>query len=297
MKIGFVGLGKMGSNMVLNLLDKGHEVVVYDQDASRRKQLADIGATGASSLRGLGDLLEAPRAVWIMVPAGPAVDEIIDDLVKGLGEGDIIVDGGNSYYEDSIRRANALSKRIGIHFLDVGTSGAIKQARSGVAMTIGGRKEVFEQLVPVFEALSLPNGYAHVGPSGAGHFAKVVHNGIEHAVLEAYAEGLNLLASKTVEVDVASAFGAWSHGGVIQSWLLQLAAETLGDDPELKNFPSNISGDEMIKWAMEASIEQNVPLPAIYAALVVRYQSQSGGSLGARLISGLREKLGRRRSH
>ncbi len=291
MKIGFVGLGKMGGNMVQNLLEKGHNAVVYDQLASQVEDLVSIGATGSSSLEELTKLLKPPRIIWLMVPAGPIVDSVIEGLSPGLGQDDIVVDGGNSFYKDSVRRADLLKQR-NIHFLDVGTSGGLEGARHGASLTIGGEKAVFERLIPLFEALSAPSGYSYVGESGAGHFTKMVHNGIEYAMLEAYGEGLELLSAAPFDIDIPPAIRAWVNGGVIRSWILELAERALQSDPALKTASPSVGGGETGEWTIEASIEQKVPLPVIYTALAMRYRSRETAPLATRLISALRHEFG-----
>lgn len=292
MKIGFVGLGKMGSNMVLNLLEQGHSVVVYDTVAERVAELVDAGATGASSLRTIGEMLEPPRVVWLMVPAGPIVDLVIDEVAAELGEGDILIDGGNSFYKDSIRRAEELIKRVGISYLDVGTSGGLQGARLGASMTIGGDRAVIERLLPLFEVMATPNGFAYVGQSGAGHFTKMVHNGIEYAMLEAYGEGVELLSSAPFDIDIVSAVSAWQNGGVIRSWLLELAGRALEKDPSLENAPASVGGGETGEWTVQASIEQKTAVPVIYSALAARYRSRQVNTVAGRLISALRREFG-----
>lgn len=291
MKIGFVGLGKMGGNMVQNLLEKGHYAVVYDQVASRTQDLISVGAEGASSLQELTNFLKPPKVIWLMVPAGPPVDSVIDDLAPQLKQGDIVIDGGNSFYKDSIRRAHYLKEK-GIHFLDIGTSGGLEGARHGASLTIGGKKAAFEWLIPLFEALSAPNGYSYVGESGAGHFTKMVHNGIEYAMLEAYGEGLELLASAPFKIDTIPAISAWVNGGVIRSWILELAERAIRSDPELKKASPAVGGGETGEWTVETSIERKVPVPVIYTALAMRYRSRETDSLTARLVSALRHEFG-----
>lgn len=291
MKIGFAGLGKMGSNMVRNLLEKGHVAVVFDVDASKIKDMTSIGALGSTSLEELATLLPHPRVIWLMIPAGRPVDLVIDSLTPGLEKGDIIIEGGNSFYKDSIRRANAL-KQIGIHFLDVGTSGGLVGARHGASLTIGGEREIYEQLIPLFESLAAPGGFAYVGAHGAGHFTKMVHNGIEYAMLEAYGEGLEMLESAPFDIDVNSAVKAWLNGSVIRSWILELTERVLQNDPKLEKALAQIGGGETGEWTVETSIELKVPLPVIYEALAMRYRSRQAETISARLISALRYEFG-----
>ncbi|MBE0447406.1 MAG: decarboxylating 6-phosphogluconate dehydrogenase [Actinobacteria bacterium] len=295
MKIGFIGLGRMGSSIVRNLLEKGHEVVVYDQKAEQIENLTAVGAIGASSLEAIGSLLEPPRVVWLMIPAGPAVDNVIDKIAPSLAKDGIIIDGGNSFFKDSIRRASKLFKRTGIQFLDVGTSGGIEGARHGASLTIGGEKGVFEQIIPLFEALAAPGGFSYVGPSGAGHFTKMVHNGIEYAMLEAYGEGFELLSKAPLKIDIIPAIKAWINGGVIRSWILELAERALQKDPKLESVSASIGGGETGEWTVETSIGYDVPIPVIYMALAMRYRSRQVDSLSARLISALRYEFGRHR--
>jgi 6-phosphogluconate dehydrogenase len=291
MKIGFVGLGKMGANMTRNLLDKGVGVVAYDRNETKVKDVASAGALGSSSLEELISLLKSPRIIWLMVPAGPVVDEVIRSIMPGLEPGDIVIDGGNSYYKDSVQRANLL-KESGIRFIDVGTSGGIEGARHGASLTIGGERAVFEGLVPLFQALAAPNGFSYVGTHGTGHFAKMVHNGVEYAVLEAYGEGFELLANAPFEVDTPATLRAWVNGSVIRSWMLELAQKALQSDPELEKALPSIGGGETGEWTVATAIEQKVPIPAIHVALDMRYRSRQADSRAARLISALRHAFG-----
>lgn len=291
MKIGFVGLGKMGSSMVQNLLEKGHVAAVFDTDILKIESLTSIGALGSTSLEELVILLPKPRVIWLMVPAGQPVDLVINSLVPKMEKGDIIIDGGNSFFKDSIRRANSL-KETGIHFLDIGTSGGLEGARYGASLTIGGEKDIYEQLIPLFESLAAPDGFSYVGSHGAGHFTKMVHNGIEYAMLEAYGEGLELLESAPLEININDAIKAWVHGGVIRSWILELTKRVLHNNPKLEKVSAQIGGGETGEWTVEASIEQKVPLPVIYAALAMRYRSRQTESIAARLVSALRQEFG-----
>jgi len=291
MKIGFVGLGRMGSNMVRNLLEKGHDAIVYDQKTSIVEELIKDDALGATSLPEVASLLQPPRVIWLMVPAGPTVDDVIDSLYPQLERGDILIDGGNSFYKDSIRRAGFLGQ-AGIYFMDVGTSGGIEGARHGASLTIGGDKDVFEGLAPLFEALSAPNGFSYIGKSGAGHYVKMVHNGIEYALLESYGEGLELLSSAPLDIDIASTVKAWLNGGVIRSWILELAERALSKDPALEKASASVGGGETGEWTVESSIEAKVPIPVIYTALAMRYRSRRKDSLAAKLVSALRYEFG-----
>ncbi|HSQ79190.1 MAG TPA: decarboxylating 6-phosphogluconate dehydrogenase [Candidatus Bathyarchaeia archaeon] len=292
MKIGFVGLGKMGAAMTERLLLRGHAVVAYDVNPAAAAAVGLKGAETAATLKELSAKLETPRAVWVMVPAGEPTEETIWSLAGLLSGGDTIVDGGNSHYTDSVRRARALRDH-GLSFVDCGTSGGVWGLREGYCLMIGGEKEPVERLGPVFEALAPPGGFAHLGPSGAGHFVKMVHNGIEYGLLQAYAEGFELLAAKKeYGLDKAAIAGLWGRGSVVRSWLLELAEEALKKSPDLAGIEGYIVDSGEGRWTVFEAIEREVPVPALSLALFARFRSRQEDSFAARFIAALRNEFG-----
>lgn len=292
MKIGFIGLGKMGGNMVQRLLNDGHEVVAYARTAETVKKIEEKGAVGADSLQDLADKLKKPRVIWIMVPAGKATEETINKIAPLLEKGDILVDGGNSFYKDSIRRAGWLEKN-GISFLDAGTSGGIWGLKIGYCLMIGGNAEAFVKVEPVFKTLAPENGYAHVGPSGAGHFVKMVHNGIEYAMLQGYAEGFEIMNVKQeFNLDLERISNLWNHGSVIRSWLLELAENAFKKDSRLDSIRGYVEDSGEGRWTVAEAIEQNVPAPVITLSLLQRFCSRQEESFSAKVIAALRNEFG-----
>jgi 6-phosphogluconate dehydrogenase len=277
MKIGFAGLGKMGGRMVERLIRGGHEVVAYDPISEAVQQAEDNGAMPASSLQELVEKLESPRAIWIMVPSGKPTEETITAVSSDLEAGDIVVDGGNSFYKDSMRRAEALRAK-GISLLDAGTSGGIWGLKIGYCLMIGGAKAAFEKLEPIFETLAPEDGYAHVGPSGAGHFVKMVHNGIEYALLQGYAEGFDILkAKKAFKLDLEKIAHLWNQGSVIRSWLLELAEDAFQKDPHLRSIKGYVEDSGEGRWTVAEAMENDVPAPLITLSLLERFRSRQSG--------------------
>jgi 6-phosphogluconate dehydrogenase len=292
MKLGFVGLGKMGGNMVQRLLRDKHSIVAYARTPETVKNIEKKGAIGSTSLQDIVDKLQKPRIIWLMVPAGKATEETIRNLSPLLEEGDILVDGGNSFYKDSIRRAMEL-KNKGIAFLDVGTSGGIWGLKIGYCMMIGGDKDIFEKLKPVFSTLAPDKGFAHVGPNGAGHFVKMVHNGIEYAMLQGYAEGFEIMnARKEFNIDLHAIAGLWNNGSVIRSWLLELAENAFEKDPHLESIKGFVEDSGEGRWTVAEAIEQDVPAPVITLSLLERFRSRQDESFGAKVIAALRNEFG-----
>ena len=284
MKIGMVGLGRMGGNMAERLRRAGHEVVGYDRDAD------------VSQVASLPDLAEAldggRRAVWVMVPAGHATDAVVDELAALLGAGDVVVDGGNAWYRDSMRRGAALEARE-IGFVDAGVSGGVWGLTEGYCLMVGGADAHVRALQPVFDALvPADGGFAHVGPVGTGHFAKMVHNGIEYALMQAYAEGYELLAAADVEVDAHAAVRAWRHGSVVRSWLLDLVVGALDDDPELATVRGYAEDSGEGRWTVQEAVRLAVPVPAISASLYARFASRQDESPAMKVIAALRREFG-----
>ena len=292
MKIGLIGLGRMGGNMVKRLLREEHAVVGYDLSEQNVKAAATAGAEGASSIGALVQALEPPRAVWVMVPAGGPTEETIDSLIPLLDEGDAILDGGNSRFTGSIAAAKRCAE-AGIDFLDVGVSGGIWGLEEGYCLMIGGPRRAFERLEPIFETLAPPEGYAHVGPHGAGHFVKMVHNGIEYGMLQAYAEGFELLrARKEFELDLREIAALWQHGTVIRSWLLELAERAFEKDADLAGLRGYVEDSGEGRWTVLEAVEQAVPLPTITESVFARFRSRQEESFAAKVIAALRAEFG-----
>ena len=330
MQLGMIGLGRMGANMVRRLMRGGHACVVYDRNATAVTELASQGATGASSLAEFVSKLEKPRCIWLMVPAG-VVDASIDELVPLLEAGDIVIDGGNSYYIDDIRRSNALRERK-INYLDVGTSGGVWGLERGYCMMIGGPDDAVEHLDPIFKTLApgrgtidrtpsrpenkgtAEEGYLHCGPSGAGHFVKMVHNGIEYGIMAAYAEGLGVLRSANVgkqhheadaettplrdpehyqyDIDLGEVTEVWRRGSVVASWLLDLTAAAFVKDANLTDFAGRVSDSGEGRWTIKAAIDEAVPVPVLTAALYERFTSRGEADFQNRILSAMRFQFG-----
>jgi 6-phosphogluconate dehydrogenase len=291
MQLGLIGLGRMGSGMTLRLLQGGHQVMVYDRVPEAGAALAGKGATVTGSLEDLGQKLKAPRIVWLMIPAGPPVDDAIQHLSGTLSPGDIIVDGGNSNYKDSIRRAEELRSQQ-IEFLDVGVSGGIWGLKVGFNLMIGGNQAVFKQVEPIFKTLAPTDGYAYVGPSGAGHYSKMVHNGIEYSMLQSYAEGFEILKAAPLHFDLAQLARLWNHGSVIRSWLLELAQTAFERDPELSHIRGYVEDSGEGRWTLEEAIDHAVPAPALAMSLFMRYRSRQDDSFSAKVLAALRNEFG-----
>jgi 6-phosphogluconate dehydrogenase len=294
MRLGMIGLGRMGANMAARLIDARHDLVVHDLDPGAAQPLVESGATAATSIPELVQMLEPPRVVWIMVPAGEPTRATIAAAAAQLDRGDTIVDGGNSLYRDSNRRAEALHAR-GIAFVDVGTSGGVWGRTEGYCLMVGGAAEHVEPLRPLFEALApaAHRGWAHVGPPGAGHFVKMVHNGIEYGMMQAYAEGFAIMHRKSeLELDVAAIAELWRHGSVVRSWLLDLAATLLEKDPALRNIAPHVADSGEGRWTVAEAIELDVAAPVITLALLQRLRSRDDESYADRLLAGLRHEFG-----
>ena len=294
MELGMVGLGRMGSNMVLRLLGAGHRIVAYDPVAAAAEKVVESGAVAASSIADFVQKLSKPRSVWMMVPSGEPARKTIDELAKLLDPGDIILDGGNSYYKDSLQRAGQLLN-YGINFLDVGTSGGVWGLKEGYCLMIGGKLEAFRQVEPIFKSLapSPEQGYSHVGPSGSGHFVKMVHNGIEYGMMQSYAEGFELLqAKKEFDLRIDDVAEVWRYGSVIRSWLLDLAAGALTEDPDLKSVKAYVDDTGEGRWAAQEAIDLAVPAPVITQSLIARFRSRQEQPFGAKVLAALRNQFG-----
>jgi 6-phosphogluconate dehydrogenase len=291
MKIGMVGLGRMGGNMTRRLLQGGHEVVGYARNTASIEAVVRDGAGGADSLSKLVAQLEAPRVVWLMVPAGDVTQSVIDELAGRLDAGDAIIDGGNSRYTDSKRRAADLLAQE-ISFVDCGTSGGIWGLTEGYCLMIGAEEDIFTRLEPIFETLAPADGYARVGPPGAGHFVKMIHNGVEYGLMQAYAEGFEIMKSGEFDLDLARVADVWRHGSVVRSWLLDLAARALSADPELGTVAPYVEDSGEGRWTVETAIDNSVPAPAITLALFKRFSSRQDDSFGDKLLAALRHEFG-----
>lgn len=294
MELGMIGLGKMGGNMTKRLLKGGHQMVVYNRGLAAIKEAEKNGALGTTSLEDLVNKMTAPRAIWIMVPAGDPTETVVNSLTAQLSSGDIVIDGGNSNYKDTMRRAEAL-KEQGFNLVDVGTSGGIWGLAEGYSMMIGGETTAVEKLRPIFETLApgLERGWGHVGPSGAGHFVKMVHNGIEYGVMQAYAEGFDLLKAKSrFDLDLHQVAEIWRFGSVIRSWLLDLTAEALKDDQDLSAIKSWVPDSGEGRWMVAEAIDLDVPAPVITLSLLMRLVSRQEEGYAAKLLAAMRNQFG-----
>ena len=294
MKLGMVGLGRMGGNMTERLLNDGHELVVYDPDSSAVGSVAEKGASPAVSLIDLVAQLEPPRTVWVMVPAGDITEKTVNDLVELLDRDDTLIDGGNSNYKDSQRRAEQAGAN-GIDFLDSGTSGGVWGLANGYCLTVGGNRDAYDRNRPIFTTLapSGSDGNLYVGPSGSGHYTKMIHNGIEYGMMQAYAEGFELLAAKTdFELDLGAIADNWRRGSVVRSWLLDLVVDELENEPTLDSLSSYVEDSGEGRWAVDASVELAVPAPVITAALQARFRSRQADPLGGKILAAMRRGFG-----
>lgn len=291
MDIGFIGLGKMGMNMVTRLSQGGHRVVAYDRSASLITEAGGRGATASSSLEDLVTKLSKPRAVWIMVPSGQPTEDTVQHLRTILDDNDIVIDGGNTKFHDDVRRAADLQKR-GIHYVDAGTSGGIWGLQIGYCLMVGGKTEPVNRLAPILTTLAPENGWAHVGGHGAGHYVKMVHNGIEYSMMQGYAEGFELMSRSEYNLDLAKIADLWMHGSVVRSWLLELAAGALKQDPKLEQLKGYVQDSGEGRWMILDAIEKDVPVPTLTTALFTRFRSRQETSFAEKMLAALRKAFG-----
>jgi 6-phosphogluconate dehydrogenase len=290
MRLAMIGLGKMGYNMTLRLVGGGHEVIAVDQNAAVAKELAGKGATFAASVADAIAKLAAPRVAWVMVPAG-VTDAVIEELSQRLSKGDVVIDGGNSNWQNSRTRAEALAKK-GIHFCDAGTSGGVWGLKNGYCLMVGGAPDAIAICEPIFKTLAPADGYAHVGPAGAGHYVKMVHNGIEYGLMQAYAEGFEIMKTSPFKLDLHKIASIWGHGSVVRSWLLELLESALKDDTDLHAIKGYVEDSGEGRWTVQAAIDQDVPAPIITLSLQARFRSRQSESYGAKILSALRNQFG-----
>lgn len=292
MRLAMIGLGRMGGNMTERLVRGGHEVVAFDRKPPTVQKYEALGAKGAYTLQEVPAKLKAPRIVWIMVPAGKPVDETIAQILPGLSKGDVIIDGGNSNFHDTMRRAADLQQK-GIHFVDSGTSGGIWGLANGYCLMIGASPEAFALCEPIFRTLAPTDGYAHMGPPGSGHYVKMIHNGIEYGMLQAYAEGYEILhASKDFKLDLHKIAAVWNHGSVVRSWLNELAEAALAKDADLKDLRGYVEDSGEGRWTVQEAIDLDVPAPVITLSLLTRLRSRQTDSFSAKVIAALRNEFG-----
>jgi 6-phosphogluconate dehydrogenase len=291
MQLGFVGLGKMGLNMVTRLTRGGHTIVAYDRSGDAVSRAAATGASGSSSLKDLVGALTPPRAVWVMVPAGAPTESTIVELGGILAAGDVIIDGGNTNFHDDVRRAEMLAPKR-IEYVDAGTSGGIWGLQEGYCLMVGGKEEVCRRLEPVFRTLAPADGYLRVGGHGAGHYVKMIHNGIEYGLMQAYAEGFELMHASGYEIDLAAVASLWNHGSVVRSWLLELAARALSDDPQLAQLRGYVEDSGEGRWTLQEGIDRSVPMPVLTAALFTRFRSRQENTFAERVLAALRNQFG-----
>ena len=293
MQLAMIGLGKMGGNMTERLMRDGHSLVAFDRDAASVSKYQGLGASPAKDLADMVRQLAAPRVVWIMVPSGKPTDETIDVLSSILSKGDIIIDGGNSNFNDTIARAERLSAK-GMHLIDSGTSGGIWGLANGYCLMVGGSDEAVKHCEPIFLSLAQAGGYAHVGPAGSGHYVKMVHNGIEYALLQGYAEGYEILAAsrKFPALDLQKISELWQHGSVVRSWLNELAVSAFAKDPKLSTIKGYVADSGEGRWTVAEAIDLDVPAPLITLSLLMRFRSRQEDSFGAKVIAALRNEFG-----
>ncbi|CUH96186.1 putative 6-phosphogluconate dehydrogenase YqeC [Propionispora sp. 2/2-37] len=291
MKLGLIGIGKMGYNLAENFLDKGHELIVYDINPDNMKGLDTKGANIAGSIEELVNGLRAPKIIYLMLPVGDPVEQTIQAVVPYLSMGDIVIDGGNSHYKDTVRRYAMLKER-GIYYLDCGTSGGISGAKQGVCLMIGGDREIYDYCAPLFLSMSLADGCIYTGPSGSGHYCKMIHNGIEYGMMQAIAEGFELLQRSGFAYNLKEVASVWNHGSVIRSWLMELLENALSADNTLSNIKGVMYSTGEGKWSVEEALDNSVCTPVIALSLLMRYRSLETDTFSGKVVAALRNQFG-----
>jgi 6-phosphogluconate dehydrogenase len=281
----------MGANMTERLVLGGHRVISYDRSAEAIQRVVDKGAVGAHSLADFVKQLSLPRVIWLMVPSGDPVDQTLEQLLPNLAKGDILIDGGNSNYKDSIRRGEKLAAQ-GMHFVDAGTSGGVWGLQNGYCMMVGGEKVIVDRLAPIFTTLAPKDGFLHAGPNGAGHFVKMIHNGIEYGMMQAYGEGFELLKASQFDLDLAKISHLWNQGSVVRSWLLELAENAFAKDAKLDSIKGYVEDSGEGRWTVAEAIEKSVPAPVLMLSLFARFASRQEDSFSAKVVAALRNEFG-----
>ena len=291
MKLAMIGVGKMGYNLALNMMDNGHQVVAHDANSEQVDKIAADGAIGAYTLEEVVSQLEKPRVLMMLVPHGEITENVIATLKPLLDEGDIIIDGGNSNYKESVRLGESLKEK-GIHFMDCGTSGGVSGAREGICTMIGGDPEAFKIIEPVIKSVSVENGYFYTGELGSGHFLKMIHNGIEYGMMQAMAEGFDILEKSDYDYDLEGVAKVWNNGSVIRSWLMELVESAFSKDPKLEEIRGVMNSSGEGKWTVETALDLQVPAPVITMSLLMRYRSQEDDTFTGKVVAALRNEFG-----
>ncbi|PGO82280.1 6-phosphogluconate dehydrogenase (decarboxylating) [Bacillus cereus] len=291
MKLGLIGLGKMGFPLAEHLYEDKHEVVVYDVNKELVEKAGKLGITARHTLKEMIAELEAPRTIWVMVPAGEVVESVLKDVYPLLDEGDIVIEGGNSFYKDTLRRAEE-AKSFGLHYVDIGTSGGVEGARYGACLMVGGEKEIYDQLEPLFKDLAVENGYYYAGRVGSGHFLKMVHNGIEYGMMQAIAEGFEVLDKSDFDFNYEDVAKVWANGSVIRGWLMDLTEKAFAEDPKLDGIKGVMNSSGEGKWTVETALELQAAAPVIAMSLFMRYRSQEDDTFHGKVVSALRNQFG-----
>ena len=291
MQIALIGLGKMGFNLGLNMHQHGHQVLAYDLNQKTLESIKQKGISTAASIEKLLQPLKGKKVIWMMIPSGEAVDLAIQQVAPLLRSGDILIDGGNSNYKDTVRRAKQL-EASGIDYLDCGTSGGMEGALNEICAMVGGKKEAFAHCEPLIKDISVPNGYLYCGPSGAGHFVKMIHNGIEYGMIQSIAEGFEILHKSEFNLDLKSVAGVWNHGSVVRSWLMELTENALSKDPGLESIKGIMHSSGEGKWTLETALEKQIATPVIALSLLMRYRSLQDDTFSGKIIAALRNEFG-----
>ncbi|HFR4143660.1 phosphogluconate dehydrogenase (NAD(+)-dependent, decarboxylating) [Bacillus cereus] len=291
MKLGLIGLGKMGFPLAEHLYEDKHEVVVYDVNKELVEKAGKLGITARHTLKEMIAELEAPRTIWVMVPAGEVVESVLKDVYPLLDEGDIVIEGGNSFYKDTLRRAEE-AKSFGLHYVDIGTSGGVEGARYGACLMVGGEKEIYDQLEPLFKDLAVENGYSYAGRVASGHFLKMVHNGIEYGMMQAIAEGFEVLDKSDFDFNYEDVAKVWANGSVIRGWLMDLTEKAFAEDPKLDGIKGVMNSSGEGKWTVETALELQAAAPVIAMSLFMRYRSQEDDTFHGKVVSALRNQFG-----